>query len=466
MPETATAKPASAAHELPTGAIFDPVPTALDTEIPSERRIMALLNGEGLTVESVESKVGPSVILYAVKLAEGADPRKVERFIPALSLALGKTARYAGIMGDRVGIEVARKTRRTVPLSRFATGDARGDLSFPIGESVSGLLDGDLASMPHLLVAGTTGSGKSTFVLSMLASLLMQHTPDQLKLVMVDPKQVELSAFADLPHLMRPIATDSNDAIAALRDVVAVMGVRYSTFKDAGVQNLSDYNAQNAPMGRIVVVVDELADLMIQAGKVIEPLIVRLAQLGRAAGVHLVLATQRPDRKTFTPLIVSNIPARVVFAVQSHHDSIVALGRTGAELLTGKGDGLLLTVGMREPERFQSPFIKPVELQRLVTWWTGKYPVAPEPVLEDPADTVEPDPAAAALRKQLDDGYVPPWKKQRPSLVATGALTPDEVLADAGFTPAVVDALSEVLADRIAALTVAKIHDQLGGTRP
>lgn len=434
-------------------------PPALDVPTVQVRPVTVrdTLTAAGVDVRDVTATVAPQVVTYRIKLGPGVAPSKVHRAVDALSLALGTTVRYAGIGGGAVLVEATRTEREMVSLTEPGANLAHAPAtSLPLGVYTSGReARFNLHELPHLLVAGTTGSGKSTFLTSLLTSLLLRSTPEQVRLVLVDPKRVELAAFAGVPHLIEPVVSDVHDAAAALRRVGELMDRRY----EMGIKDLDAHNAANPdnPLPRVVVVVDELADLMLRVGKQVEPLVVRIAQLGRAAGVHLVLATQRPDAKTFTGLILSNIPARVAFAVIKHTESSIALGHTGAEKLAGKGDGLFKSPKVGAPMRFQSAFVSDEDASRVVKWWKRERPVESAPQTPAPLPAV--DPAAleqARLRAELDVDDPVDEDLRIES-------TPAEILYGAGFTSDIVDAFAEVLTERIAAGVLESITRSVKG---
>jgi S-DNA-T family DNA segregation ATPase FtsK/SpoIIIE len=267
---------------------------------------------------------------------------------------------------------------------------AETSLLLAVGRDVTGQpVLGDLARMPHLLIAGTTGSGKSVCLHAVLASLLYQNSPATLQLVIVDPKRVELARYKGLPHLVAPVVTEVAECIAALKWAVAEMDRRYRLCEAAGVRDRAGYNARQKsgapPLPALVLVIDELADLMLTAPEETEPLLARLAQLGRAAGIHLVVATQRPSTDVVTGLLKANFPARIAFSVASGIDSRVILDQSGAEALLGRGDLLFQPPDAPQPVRAQGVYVSDLEVARLVDFWSGGHwraPTGPAPWAE------------------------------------------------------------------------------------
>ncbi len=262
---------------------------------------------------------------------------------------------------------------------------------------------GDLAAMPHLLIAGATGSGKSVCINAVLAGLLLQSTPRELRLILVDPKRVELSNFAGLPHLLVPVVVEPEGAVASLRWAVVEMEQRYKLFAGNGARNITVFNERAPQLGlrplpKIVIVIDELADLMMVAASEIEDLICRIAQLARAVGIHLIVATQRPSADIITGLIKANIPSRVAFAVSSGVDSRVILDEMGAEKLLGRGDMLYLPIDAGKATRLQGAYVSDRELDQLIGWWKAQgTPVYQEEILQ--AAALGPVPADGAARR-------------------------------------------------------------------
>ena len=325
---------------------------------------------------------GPSVTRYELELASGVKLAKLTNLSEDIALALGATGVRISAIPDRisiVGIEVPNKLVSTVSLRevidspQFAK--AKSKLSFAVGKDIGGnCVVGDIARMPNMLIAGTTGSGKSVCMNSIIISLLYKATPEEVKLIMVDPKMVELGIYNGIPHLLIPVVTDPKKAAGALQWAVTEMMRRYRMMSDAGVRNLEEYNKLAATsedydqMPQIVAVIDELADLMLVAAKEVEESICRVAQMGRAAGIHLIVATQRPSSDVITGLMKANIPSRIAFAVASAVDSRIILDTLGAEKLIGRGDMLYAPLGQGRPRRIQSCFITDEEVQAVVSF--------------------------------------------------------------------------------------------------
>ena len=308
-----------------------------------------------------------------------------------------------------VGLEVPNPSPGKVLMRSIVEGPEftkivdKGGLAFALGEDAGGQsLALDLAAMPHLLIAGATGSGKSVCINSLVASLLMTRPPDELRMIMVDPKRVELTPFNGIPHLVMPVIVEPDEVQPALRGLITEMSRRYKLMEEMGVRNIAGYNAKaNEPMSFLVLIVDELADLMMTGGLEVEQQLVRLAQLGRAAGIHMVLATQRPSVKVVTGLLKANVPARVAFAVASQVDSRVILDGGGAEALMGKGDLLLLNNDFPKARRGQGTLVYDEEMDRLIEFWRNQQgpPLPPIDLREEDEGGDEPDP------ENIDDIY-------------------------------------------------------------
>ena len=335
-----------------------------------------VLSDFGITAKVVNATQGPTVTRYEIEPAPGV---KVSRIVNltddiALNLAAQHIRMEAPIPGkSAIGIEVPNKTTEAVHLrdvldcSDFK--DARGGIPVGLGKDIAGKpVITDLAKMPHLLVAGTTGSGKSVCVNTLISSILFSRKPEEVKLLLIDPKMVELSIYNGIPHLMDPVVTDMKKAAAVLRWAVREMEARYKAFAASGKRDIKSYNEAHpkAAMPLIVLIIDELADLMMTAPDDIEESISRLAQMARAAGIHMVLATQRPSVNVITGSIKANVPSRISFAVGSQIDSRTILDMAGAEKLLGKGDMLFAPIGANKPIRVQGAFISDDEVEKLV----------------------------------------------------------------------------------------------------
>ena len=335
-----------------------------------------VLSDFGITAKVVNATQGPTVTRYEIEPAPGV---KVSRIVNltddiALNLAAQHIRMEAPIPGkSAIGIEVPNKTTEAVHLrdvldcSDFK--DARGGIPVGLGKDIAGKpVITDLAKMPHLLVAGTTGSGKSVCVNTLISSILFSRKPEEVKLLLIDPKMVELSIYNGIPHLMAPVVTDMKKAAAVLRWAVREMEARYKAFATSGKRDIKSYNEAHpkAAMPLIVLIIDELADLMMTAPDDIEESISRLAQMARAAGIHMVLATQRPSVNVITGSIKANVPSRISFAVGSQIDSRTILDMAGAEKLLGKGDMLFAPIGANKPIRVQGAFISDDEVEKLV----------------------------------------------------------------------------------------------------
>lgn len=384
------AVPRAQPFELPPLALLDDVP-------PSARRprsedksqaLLDALDAFGVKAKLLQIVRGPTVTRYELLPARGVKVSKFTSLTNDIALALASTAVRieAPIPGkSAIGIEIPNDVTDLVVIKDILRDttflESRG-LTVALGKDLSGRpVVTDLQKMPHLLVAGTTGSGKSVCVNGLILSLLYRFTPDQLQLMMVDPKQVELSVYEDIPHLVGfseggkgEIIVDPKKAAMALHQVVELMEQRYTLFAECRVRNLAEYNEKaEAPMPWFVVIIDELADLMMVASKSVETSICRIAQKARAAGIHLVLATQRPSADVITGLIKVNIPSRCAFAVSSQVDSRVILDSGGAEQLLGKGDMLFLPVDASDPKRLQGAYVNNEEITRVVEFWKGQH---------------------------------------------------------------------------------------------
>ncbi|MDR3298145.1 MAG: DNA translocase FtsK 4TM domain-containing protein [Candidatus Nomurabacteria bacterium] len=362
------------------------------------------LNEFGIEVEMEGANIGPRVTQYTMRPPAGVKLTKItvlDRDL-SLNLAKDKIRIEAPIPGTRsVGVEIPNNKSADVGLRGVLESEEwksnANPLVFAVGKDISGqAVVGNLAKMPHLLIAGTTGSGKSVMTNTLISSLLYRNSPSDLKLIIVDPKQVEMAQYEDIPHLLTPVITSVEKALSSLKWAVNEMERRYSLMAEEKVKNIGDYNEKMAKNGGkvtvededgnpqkhdggkmpyIIVIVDEMADLMMMAGKELEMLIVRIAQKGRASGIHLVLATQRPEVKVVTGLIKANIPGRIAFAVNNNIDSRVMLDMGGAEKLLGMGDMLFLTTDMMgKPKRVQGAYVSDAEISRMADYLRQQSP--------------------------------------------------------------------------------------------
>lgn len=402
--------------KMPTLSLLEKKQAAADSgDIQQNAKLIQSTLAEfGIDVEMEGANVGPRVTQYTMRPPQGVNLSKIvarDKEL-ALNLAMDKIRIEAPIPGTRlVGVELPNRKSAEVRLRGVLDSDewkkTTEPLTFAVGKDISGkAVVGNLGKMPHLLIAGTTGSGKSVMTNTLISSLLYRNAPSDLKFIIVDPKQVEMAQYEDIPHLLTPIITSTEKALSALKWAVNEMEKRYTLMAEEKVKNISDYNAKMAKkagdlakkkpvekievvdaddvdgkaetkemahdgerMPYIVILIDEMADLMMTAGKDLEMPIVRIAQKGRAAGIHLVLATQRPEVKVITGLIKANIPGRIAFAVGSQIDSRVMLDMTGAEKLLGKGDMLMLTTEMMgKPKRIQGAWASDEDVAKLTAF--------------------------------------------------------------------------------------------------
>lgn len=344
--------------------------------------LVETLRSFGVQTRIVGVHRGPSVTRYELQPAAGVKVSRITGLTDdiALNLAAEGIRIEAPIPGKAaVGIEIANKKRDSVSIRELIDSDefrkSKGKLEFAVGKDIEGnIVMGDISKMPHLLVAGTTGAGKSVFTNSIIMNILYKASPEEVKLILIDPKQVEFPIYNGIPHLLIPVVTEARKAAGALGWAVAEMMRRYKTFADNGVRDLEDYNEYQKdkedlePIPQIVVVIDELADLMMAAPKEVEDSICRIAQLARAAGMHLIIATQSPRVDVVTGLIKANIPSRVALKVSNNVDSRVILDEGGADKLLGRGDLLYKPVGMGKPMRIQGSFIPTSEVRSVVNY--------------------------------------------------------------------------------------------------
>ena len=373
------------AYQYPPITLLDENTADNYTEVGAElrsnsQRLAQTLQSFGVDARPGAVVHGPSVTRYEFTLEQGVKLSKITNLADDIALALGASGvRIAPIPNkiSVVGIEVPNRAVtpvriRDVVESRTFT-EHKSPVAFAVGKDIGGsCIVGDIGKLPHVLIAGTTGSGKSVCTNSLIVSILYKSTPEEVRFIMVDPKMVELAPYNGIPHLLIPVVTDPKKAAGALQWAVLEMMKRYKLFSEHGVKDLAGYNAlarqdeELKTMPTVVVVIDELADLMLVAAKEVEESICRVAQMGRAAGMHLVIATQRPSSDVITGLMKANIPSRIAFAVASSLESRIILDTTGAEKLVGKGDMLYAPLGAGKPTRVQGCFITPEEIERVV----------------------------------------------------------------------------------------------------
>ena len=344
-------------------------------------RLSETIKSFGIDIKVVNIVRGPSVTRFEVKLDAGVKLSRLTNLADDIALSLGVTGVFIAPVPSKslIGIEVPNKTVQVVNISEVIASDEftknDSNVAFALGKDITGkCIISDIAKLPHMLIAGTTGSGKSVCVNSLIISLLYRSSPEQVRLIMVDPKVVELSIYNGIPHLLIPVVTDPKKAAGALQWAVIEMMRRYDLFAKNGVRNMEGYNKAVAksgdaePMPNIVIVIDELSDLMTVAKKDVEASILRLTQMARAAGMHLIIATQRPSADVITGVIKANVPSRIAFAVSSKLESNIILGRAGAEALIGKGDMMYEPIGAGKATRVQGCFISSDEVEAVVNF--------------------------------------------------------------------------------------------------
>ena len=396
---TGTYEAAHRTYRLPDLALFDP-PQAQKLDDSSRSSILEdTLASFGVGAKVTHIERGPSITRYELKPERGVKIARISALADDLALALAATSVRieAPIPGkSAVGIEIPNATVSVVAIREIMEAmPARGTippLNMALGKDITGRpIYADLGKMPHLLVAGATGSGKSVCLNCIIASLLVSATPDQVQMVMIDPKRVELSVYNGIPHLKNPVITDPRMAAGALFEMTKEMDGRYERFAKAGVRKIEEWNAKypDDKLPYIVIVIDELADLMLVAPGKVETLICRLAQLARATGIHLIVATQRPSVDVITGIIKANIPSRIAFAVSSQVDSRTILDMGGAERLLGRGDMLYLPIDAPKPVRSQGALITGAEVNRLVEFWAGQ--ARPENLIEMDVEPIDDD---------------------------------------------------------------------------
>ncbi|MDF2838711.1 MAG: ftsK [Evtepia sp.] len=361
--------------------IITPSTGAVQEELSAiQKRLSDTIQSFGIVAKITGAVRGPSITRYEVELEQGVRLNKLTNLSDDIALALGASSvRIAPVPGkiSLVGIEVPNNTISPVCIREVIASETfsshKSKVSFAVGKDIGGnYIIGDAAKLPHLLIAGTTGSGKSVCTNSLIISMLYKATPEEVRLIMVDPKMVELGIYNGIPHLLIPVVTDPKKAAGALQWAVTEMMKRYRMFSEVGVRDLASYNAHTTKhealqkLPQIVIVIDELADLMLVAAKEVEESICRVAQMGRAAGMHLIIATQRPSADVITGLMKANIPSRIAFAVASSLESRIILDTQGAEKLVGKGDMLWFPLGSGKPLRVQGCLINDEEVASIV----------------------------------------------------------------------------------------------------
>ena len=351
------------------------------------RRLNETLASFKIEAHIINVTRGPSVTRYEVELEKGVRLNKLTTVADDIALSLGASGvRIAAVPGkiSVVGIEVPNRAVTTVSLRDVIGSNefnkAKSKSSFAVGKDIGGnCIVGNIAKLPHMLIAGTTGSGKSVCMNSIIISLLYKASPEDVKLIMVDPKMVELGIYNGIPHLLIPVVTDPKKAAGSLQWAVTEMMRRYKSMSDAGVRDLEAYNSimeseeDGKKLPQVVVIIDELADLMLVAAKEVEESICRIAQMGRAAGIHLIIATQRPSADVITGLMKANIPSRIAFAVASAMESRIILDTQGAEKLVGRGDMLFAPIGSGKPLRVQGCFVSDPEVEAVATYVKENY---------------------------------------------------------------------------------------------
>ena len=395
----------------------NPKPTKVNSNdfIKSNKMILErVLNDFGIHGNVVEIHVGPAVTQYEISVSSGTKVSRIKALDKELALALAakSVAIEAPIPGkNTVGVEIPNPTISAVKikevLGNIPPAQQKAKILVALGKDLMGRVQtADISRMPHLLVAGSTGSGKSVCMNSIIASILMRYRPDEVKLVLVDPKKVEMSNYNGIPHLLWPVVTDPKKASVALQKLVDMMDSRYNKFAETGVKKIEEYNIladkkNYEKMPYIVIIIDELADLMMVASKEVEGSIQRITQLARAAGIHLIVATQRPSTNVITGVIKANIPSRIAFAVASSIDSRTILDSGGAEKLLGKGDMLFLPMGENTPMRIQGCFITDEETQKLIDHVVNQQKVIYDNALNE-AEAEEHNPVSGD-KEEYDD---------------------------------------------------------------
>ncbi len=414
------------AYRLPdVAAIFD-APQAQKTDDASRAHVLEdTLASFGVGAKVTHIERGPSITRYELRPERGVKISRISSLADDIALALAATSVRieAPIPGkSAVGIEVPNATVSIVAIREILDHLPRhAPLSIALGKDITGKpVVGDLGKMPHLLVAGATGAGKSVCLNCIIASLLVNATPDQLELLMIDPKRVELTMYNGIPHLKNEVITDPSMAAGALAMITREMDERYERFAFEGVRKIEEYNAKfpDEKLPYIVVIIDELADLMLVAPAKVEMLVMRLAQLARATGIHLIVATQRPSVDVITGLIKANIPSRIAFAVSAQVDSRVILDMGGAERLLGRGDMLYLPIDAPKPIRAQGALVTNHEIDKLVAFWKRQPRPANAKTME--ITPIRDDDERSGNERKIDDLWYDAAKFLLDSRVAKG----------------------------------------------
>jgi S-DNA-T family DNA segregation ATPase FtsK/SpoIIIE len=393
-PAVSSIETADSTYKMPPFSLLnEPVKRQKSEDVGHNGELLEVtLESFGVDAKVVNTVIGPTVTRYELALATGVKVNSIMKLSNdiALALAAPQIRIESPIPGKSLlGIEVPNKKITMVTIREIIESEEfiekRSRLTLGIGKDIAGKVIADsLEDMPHLLIGGTTGSGKSVCLNALVISLLYKSDPSILRIAMIDPKRVELTQYEGLPHLWAPIVTDPELSVKLLRFLTKEMDNRYELFREGGVRNIQGYNQKNKehPLPYIVVIVDELADLMMMSPKEIEKLICRLAQMARATGIHIILATQRPSVDVITGLIKANFPSRIAFAVSSQADSRVILDMAGAEKLLGKGDMLYSPVWAMKPIRVQGAYVSDEEIERVLDFWKSqggpKYAVTQE----------------------------------------------------------------------------------------
>src|SRR5579885_579169 len=396
-----TAPRAKVLYRLPDLSLFDPPPMQIADDASRSHVLEDTLGSFGVGAKVVHIERGPSITRYELRPERGVKISRISALADDLALALAATSVRieAPIPGkSAVGIEVPNKSISIVAIKEILEAlPERGvvpPLWMALGKDITGRpVFGDLGKMPHLLVAGATGAGKSVCLNTIIASLLVSATPDQVQMLMIDPKRVELTVYNGIPHLIKDVITDARMAAGALFEMTKEMDARYERFAKAGVRKIEEYNAKfpDEKLPYVVIVIDELADLMLIAPAKVETTICRIAQLARATGIHLVVATQRPSVDVITGIIKANIPSRIAFAVSSQTDSRVILDMNGAEALLGQGDMLFKPLGTSRLQRVQGAYVSEEEIALVVEQTRQREQELDEGYLELPEVFAEPE---------------------------------------------------------------------------